>query len=123
MNFAPLENANANLTRSAERYSKAAASFRESKKISPAGLNKKLLQAEQLLLAGEGLPKRPWFKHQIYAPGFYTGYGVKTIPGVREAIEQKQWQEFDTQVARVAQALLALAAHVDAASAELEKTR
>lgn len=123
LNFAPLENANANLTRSAERYSKAAASFRESKKISPAGLNKKLLQAEQLLLAGEGLPKRPWFKHQIYAPGFYTGYGVKTIPGVREAIEQKQWQEFDTQVARVAQALLALAAHVDAASAELEKTR
>lgn len=123
LNFAPLENANANLTRSAERYSKMVASFRESKKALPAGLNKKLLQAEQLLLADEGLPKRPWFKHQIYAPGFYTGYGVKTIPGVREAIEQKQWQEFDTQVARVAHALLALAAHLDAASTELEKTR
>lgn len=123
LNFAPLENANANLTRSAERYSKMVASFRESKKVLPAGLNKKLLQAEQLLLADEGLPKRPWFKHQIYAPGFYTGYGVKTIPGVREAIEQKQWQEFDTQVARVAHALLALAAHLDAASTELEKTR
>lgn len=123
LNFAPLENANATLARSAERFSKAAAKFRESKKALPLGLNKKLLQAEQVLTAREGLPKRPWFKHQIYAPGFYTGYGVKTIPGVREAIEQKQWQEVEAQVARVAQALLALAAHVDAATADLEKAK
>ncbi len=121
LNFAPLENANATLTRSAERYSKATNKFRESKKALPVGLNKKLLQAERLLTASEGLPKRPWFKHQIYAPGFYTGYGVKTIPGVREALEQKQWHAFDAQVARVAQALLNLSAHVEAVAAELEK--
>jgi len=121
LNFAPLENANAALTRSAERYGKAAAKFRESKKALPSGLNKKLLQAEQLLTASEGLSKRSWFKHQIYAPGFYTGYGVKTIPGVREAIEQKQWQEVDEQVARVAQVLLNLSAHLEAAAADLEK--
>ena len=41
------------------------------------------------------MPNRPWFKHQIYAPGFYTGYAAKTIPAVREAIEQKQWKQAD----------------------------
>lgn len=123
LNFAPLENANAALTRSAERYAKAMTKFRESKKAVPLGINKKLLQAEQALTASEGLPKRPWYKHQIYAPGFYTGYGVKTIPGVREAIEQKQWQEFETQMARVSQALLALAGHIDAIIADLEQAR
>jgi N-acetylated-alpha-linked acidic dipeptidase len=123
LNFAPLENASAALMRSAERYNKAASKFREGKKALPLGLNKKLLQAERLLTASEGLPRRPWFKHLIYAPGFYTGYGVKTIPGVREAIEQKQWQEVEVQVARVAKALLDLAAHVDAASADLENAK
>jgi len=55
----------------------------------PATLNAKLIQSERLLTTAEGLPNRPWFEHLIYAPGFYTGYGVKTIPGVREAIEQE----------------------------------
>ncbi len=87
LNFAPLENASAALTHSAERYGKTASKFREAGKPVPVGLNKKLLQAEQKLTSNEGLPNRPWFKHQIYAPGYYTGYGVKTIPAVREAIE------------------------------------
>src|SRR2546430_13473841 len=47
---------------------------------------------------------RSWYRHQIYAPGFYTGYGVKTLPGVREAIEQKNWRETDDQVPRLARA-------------------
>ncbi|MFB6240689.1 MAG: transferrin receptor-like dimerization domain-containing protein, partial [Gemmatimonadota bacterium] len=51
-------------------------------------VNDLLLQVEQDFLAEEGLPGRPWFRHQLYAPGFYTGYGVKTLPGVREALEQ-----------------------------------
>ena len=50
-------------------------------------LNDLLVQVEQAFLADEGLPRRPWFRHQLYAPGFYTGYGVKTLPGVREALE------------------------------------
>jgi N-acetylated-alpha-linked acidic dipeptidase len=61
-------------------------------------LNKKLMKAEHMLTSEKGLPRRPWFKHQIYAPGFYTGYGVKTLPGVREAIEQKDWKEAQEQI-------------------------
>lgn len=65
-------------------------------------LNKKLYQAEQQLLLQAGLPRRNWYKHAIYAPGFYTGYGVKTIPGVREAIEQRNWKEAHEQIIIVA---------------------
>ncbi|MFS4467666.1 M28 family metallopeptidase [Maribacter sp. 2210JD10-5] len=60
--------------------------------------NKKLMMAEHVLTSEEGLPRRPWYKHQIYAPGFYTGYGVKTLPGVREAVEEKNWKEAQEQI-------------------------
>ncbi|HMC87447.1 MAG TPA: transferrin receptor-like dimerization domain-containing protein, partial [Chitinophagaceae bacterium] len=56
-------------------------------------INIKLYQAEQKLLTEKGLPRRGWYKHSIYAPGFYTGYGVKTLPGIREALEQRNWKE------------------------------
>lgn len=65
-------------------------------------LNTLLMHAEQQLTSAEGLPRRPWYKHQIYAPGFYTGYGVKTLPGVREAIEQKNWVEAQEQITKLA---------------------
>jgi N-acetylated-alpha-linked acidic dipeptidase len=67
------------------------------------------------------LPGRPWFQHMIYAPGFYTGYGVKTIPGVREAIEQKRFQEADEQIQRVAKLLTNEADLIDEATAALGK--
>jgi N-acetylated-alpha-linked acidic dipeptidase len=54
-------------------------------------LNESLMRTERVLTRPEGLPNREWYKHQIYAPGFYTGYGVKTIPGVREAVDSKNW--------------------------------
>ena len=57
------------------------------------------------LTSSEGLKNRPWYVHMLYAPGFYTGYGVKTIPGVREAIEQGQWSDADREIARVAAAI------------------
>ena len=63
------------------------------------------IRSERVLTDRKGLPNRPWFEHLIYAPGFYTGYGVKTIPGVREAIEQKRWTEADEQIKRAASAL------------------
>jgi N-acetylated-alpha-linked acidic dipeptidase len=63
------------------------------------------MRTERMLIDDGGLPSRPWFRHLIYAPGLYTGYGVKTIPGVREAIEQKQWKEADLQIVRVSEAL------------------
>ena len=53
----------------------------------------------------DGLPGRPWFRHTIYAPGFYTGYGVKTLPGIREAIEQREWELVEPQMERIARAL------------------
>jgi N-acetylated-alpha-linked acidic dipeptidase len=74
-----------------------------------------------LLISPEGLPGRPWFKNLIYAPGFYTGYGVKTIPGVREAIEQEQWKEAEQEIARVAAALRAHAELIESVAADLEK--
>jgi N-acetylated-alpha-linked acidic dipeptidase len=126
LNFAPLQNASDALTRSAERYQKALekVSANGELRVSPDQLqtiNQKLMQSEHQLTSPEGLPGRPWFEHLIYAPGAYTGYGVKTIPGVREAIEQKKWKEANEQILRVANALQNEAALVDAAAQELEK--
>ena len=86
-------------------------------------VNAKLLQSERKVASQEGLPGRPWFKHMIYAPGQYTGYGVKTIPGVREAIEQKKWKEADDQMQRAGAVLQDEATLIDSAAQELEKGR
>jgi N-acetylated-alpha-linked acidic dipeptidase len=74
--------------------------------------NKLLYQAEQQLL-NEGLPRRPWYRHTIYAPGFYTGYGVKTLPGIREAIEQRNWTEAQDQIGVVAKSINNLAVYLN----------
>jgi len=116
INFAPLDNAADELSRTAEGYERA---LLASGDRIPAGLNQKLIQSERLLTSEEGLPNRPWFEHLIYAPGFYTGYGVKTIPGVREAIEQKRPAEVEEQMVRVANALKREANLLDAAAREL----
>ena len=102
LNFAPLDQASDDLTAAAQDFDKVLAAAGGN---APAGLNADLIQSERKLLNETGLPNRPWFKHLIYAPGFYTGYGVKTIPGVREAIEQKDWKEAAAQIVRVSQAL------------------
>jgi N-acetylated-alpha-linked acidic dipeptidase len=124
INFAPLDNAQAAVDRSAERYAKALKTFTSGGTTSAASLralNDKLIQTERKLTNASGLPRRPWYQHLIYAPGFYTGYGAKTLPGVREGIEEKRYQEAEREIIRVAQALQDYAAAVDAASAELEK--
>lgn len=96
LDFSPIQNVVAELEKSIETFSKADVLALSSAK--KAQLNKKLMGLEQVLLQDKGLPRRDWFKHQIYAPGFYTGYGVKTLPGVREAIEQKEWKEAQEQI-------------------------
>jgi N-acetylated-alpha-linked acidic dipeptidase len=126
LNFAPLQNASAALTRSAERYQHALEKVTRNGELtlSPASLqavDSKLLQSERKLISPDGLPGRPWFRHIIYAPGAYTGYGVKTIPGVREAIEQKKWTEANEQIVKAANALQDEAALVDSATLELEQ--
>ena len=68
-------------------------------------VNAKLIAVERALTLSDGLPNRPWYIHQIYAPGFYTGYGVKTLPAVRESIEQKQWNSVEEQIRRVGKVL------------------
>jgi N-acetylated-alpha-linked acidic dipeptidase len=68
----------------------------------------------------EGLPRRPWFRHSIYAPGYYTGYGVKTLPGIREAIEERNWKEAQQQIEIVASKLMNYSKQVDAAAAILK---
>jgi len=65
------------------------------------------------------LPGRSWYKHLLYAPGFYTGYGVKTVPGVRESIEQGQYPQAETEVARAAAAITGLAALVDSITSDM----
>jgi N-acetylated-alpha-linked acidic dipeptidase len=119
LNFAPLENGLVALTRSAERYDKAVQKAALDKAaLQP--VNEKLIQIERGLTLPDGLPGRPWFQHQIYAPGLYTGYGVKTLPAVREAIDQKQWKEADAQIVRVGKVLEREAALIDEAAAQLE---
>jgi N-acetylated-alpha-linked acidic dipeptidase len=125
LNFAPLQNASEALTRSAERYQRALEKVTRNGELAltPASLqalNTRLLRSERSLLSPDGLPGRPWFQNLIYAPGQYTGYGVKTIPGVREAIEQKKWREADAQIELAASALQSEATLVDAAAQELD---
>ena len=123
INFAPFDNAASALSESAHRYDRALTASRAALVANPAALgalNAKLRQAELQLVDDAGLPRRAWYRHLIYAPGFYTGYGVKTVPGVREGIEQARYDEAEAEVARVSRALMRLAALIDRASADLE---
>jgi N-acetylated-alpha-linked acidic dipeptidase len=123
LNFAPLENSLDALNKSAEHYksafAKAAASGFNFTDAQLASLNQKLVESERKLTDPAGLPRRPWYKHLIYAPGVYTGYAPKTMPGIREAIEQRRWQEADEQILRVAKVLNDEAALIDSAANDL----
>jgi len=77
--------------------------------------NEALFETERGLVLNQGLPGRDWYRHQIYAPGMYTGYGAKTLPGIREAVEAGRWDEANAQAKNVAQALAQLNQHVDEA--------
>ncbi len=126
LNFAPLENGAEALRHAAKRYDRALAAAQAQGgaalgRASLANVDAALRESERKLTNPHGLPLRPWYKHEIYAPGYYTGYAVKTIPAVREAIEQHQWKEADRQAVVVGKVLLNEAAVIDQAAAELEK--
>jgi len=119
LNFAPLQNAAAALKDAADRYDSAVRE-REGKALSENGrreLDAILMTGERSLTTAQGLPGRPWYKHQIYAPGMYTGYGVKTLPAVREAIELRRWSEAEQQVGVVSKTIEGFAREVDRATA------
>ena len=68
-------------------------------------INRLIREVEGALTLEEGLPRRPWYKNMIYAPGFYTGYGVKTLPGIREGLEERKWDEVDLYILKVSKAI------------------
>ena len=80
------------------------------------------MESERRLTTQEGLPHRGWYKHMIYAPGVYSGYGAKTIPGVREAIELKHWDEANSEIGRVSAVLNNETALINEATNILEGT-
>jgi N-acetylated-alpha-linked acidic dipeptidase len=128
LNFAPLENAAEALNRSAGEYHKALEQANANNGASLgsaplADVNQMLIESERKLLTSEGLPNRPWFKHQLYAPGFYTGYAAKTVPAVREAIEQKQWKQADEAIVVVARILQDEAALISSAAGKLASVK
>jgi N-acetylated-alpha-linked acidic dipeptidase len=124
LNFAPLENAVDAVTRSAAEYRKAfeKANANGGAALTSASLaqvNRLLIESERKLTTPDGLPNRGWFKHQLYAPGFYTGYAAKTMPVVRESVEQKQWKQADNGILVVARVLQDEAELISSAAAKL----
>jgi N-acetylated-alpha-linked acidic dipeptidase len=123
LNFAPLRNAAAALAASARDFDAAyAAALADPARLTPpraAAVNAVLRGAEQTLLGAHGLPGRPWYRHLVYAPGLYTGYGAKTLPAVREAVEERHWTEATESVTVTAAALDAYRRALEAATAAL----
>ena len=107
--FAPLKNALARLQTAATAFDTAT----KTSTVTSEEINNLLYTSERLLTRDAGLDGRPWYKHHIYAPGFYTGYGVKTIPGVREAIEQREYEKVEPQIEIAAGVLNAMAERIE----------
>ncbi|MGA9118595.1 MAG: M28 family metallopeptidase [Bacteroidota bacterium] len=106
LNFSPLQNAFSSLEESAHRIAQRMESAPDS--LPPDGqrrLNRLLMGFERTLTLPEGLPGRPWYIHELYAPGMYTGYGVKTLPAIREAIELRKWDEVEKEIGIVSHVL------------------
>ncbi|MCB0688742.1 MAG: M28 family peptidase [Saprospiraceae bacterium] len=117
--FSPLENALTQLKAQAAKFDEL---IKKGVKTGQnyTALNQVLKDMERTLTRSEGLPGRPWFKHFIYAPGFYTGYGVKTLPGIREAIEQREYKSVNTQIEKVAEVLQLYSGKIEQANKLLE---
>jgi len=108
-NFSPLKNALARLMDSAVDFEDSV----NMNKQTTEEVNNLLYTVERLMVRDEGLPGRGWYKHYIYAPGFYTGYGVKTIPAVREAIEQREYDQVEKQIKLSAEVIEKIASRID----------
>jgi len=117
-NFKALEDAFDRLTTSAWNYEKALSNYKKGSLSAEqkSELNDLLKNVEQALTSEKGLPRRDWFKNMIYAPGYYTGYGVKTLPGIREGLEEKKWNEVRDYIQEIAQALDRASAMINSAS-------
>jgi N-acetylated-alpha-linked acidic dipeptidase len=125
LNFAPMQNAADALARSADHYrlawSHKQSAISDAQSDSLHTLNQQLIESERKLTNEDGLPRRSWYKHLLYAPGVYSGYDVKTVPSVREGIELKRYAEAEQEIVRVAKALQDESALIDSAAQLLEK--
>jgi len=92
-------------------------------KVDLAKVDQALRKTERALLSTDGLPRREWYRSQIYAPGMLTGYSAKTLPGVREAVEAKQWDEANQQARKLAETLRAASAQVEEATRLLKQVQ
>jgi N-acetylated-alpha-linked acidic dipeptidase len=121
LNFAELDNAVARLEQSAKDFDKAYVRLDASSDAASSAarerVNSALAILEQNLMDSQGLPGREWYQHMIYAPGLHTGYGVKTLPGIREAIEERRWDEANQYIGVVSRALNNYSARMDRAIA------
>jgi len=116
LNFSDLENAMLQLKSRTEEFQKNYTSATTLPAEKQRELNELLFKMERSLLDEKGLPRRSWYKHQVYAPGFYTGYGVKTLPGIREAIEERNWKEAQQNILIVAKTMEVYSAQVQQAN-------
>jgi N-acetylated-alpha-linked acidic dipeptidase len=116
--FTPLEAAHQRLKTSAMNYEKALSSMKKGSMSAEIKIqvNRLLKDVEQAMTREEGLPRRNWFRNMIYAPGFYTGYGVKTLPGIREGLEERKWDETHLFIGEVTKALDRASAKINAAT-------
>jgi len=116
--FTPLEAAHQRLKTSAMNYEKALSSMKKGSMSAEIKIqvNRLLKDVEQAMTREEGLPRRNWFKNMIYAPGYYTGYGVKTLPGIREGLEERKWDETHLFIGEVTRALDRASAKINAAT-------
>jgi len=119
LNFTELDNAAAKLEQSAKAFDKVYARLEAiddpGANAAQERVNATLSELEQSLIDSHGLPGREWYQHMVYAPGLRTGYGVKTLPGIREAIEERRWDEADRYIGVVSRALNAYSARLDRA--------
>ena len=115
-NFSPLQN---ELVKMEEIVAKVSTNL-NTNGFGNAEINKLLFTSERKLTREEGLPIRPWYKHHLYAPGFYTGYGVKTLPGIREAIEQGKWDLVEQQIKVLADVLTGFNDHLEEITKQLD---
>jgi N-acetylated-alpha-linked acidic dipeptidase len=128
MNFAPLKNSIETLKKSADRYQAAWSKAWASGTIAAShssinAVNLDLIKIQRTFLTDRGLPERPWFRHQVYAPGAYTGYGAKPIAAVREYMDQKKWKEAEAEVPGVAKVLDDVSLAIGKAADDLESGR
>ena len=121
LNFSELENAMTQLKNSAEEFQKVYGTGLQLSADKQKELNQLLFKIERSLINEKGLPRRSWYKHQVYAPGYYTGYGVKTLPGIREGIEQRNWKEAQENIQIVSKTMEAYTEQVKMAMGILVK--